>query len=89
MKNVVKKYSNDDVTVIWDSKKCKHAAECVKNAPNVFRPKEQPWIQMENDTTENIKAAIDKYVIIPICSGSSVAKIDLKPTITRRNAAPP
>jgi uncharacterized Fe-S cluster protein YjdI len=60
MKNVVKKYSNDDVTVIWDSKKCKHAAECVKNAPNVFRPKEQPWIKIEDGDTDEITGAIDK-----------------------------
>ena len=36
-----------------------------------------------------IAAAIDKYVINPIESGSSVAKIDLKPTITNKKAAPP
>lgn len=55
-----KTYTNGELTVNWDSSKCIHAAECVKNARNVFKPKEQPWVQMENDTTENIKAAIDK-----------------------------
>lgn len=60
MKEVVKKYSNDDITVIWDSKKCKHAGECVRNARNVFNPKDRPWIKMENGTTEEITGAIDK-----------------------------
>lgn len=55
-----KKYTKGEFTVNWDSSKCQHAAECVKNAGKVFLPKEQPWIQMENDTTETIKAAIDK-----------------------------
>jgi len=60
MKDVIKHYSNNDITVKWDAKKCKHAAECVKNAPNVFQPKDQPWIKIENGSTEEITAAIDK-----------------------------
>lgn len=60
MTDVTKNYSNDDITVVWDSKKCKHAAECVKNAPNVFRPKERPWINIEGGDTEYITKAIDK-----------------------------
>ncbi|MDX2361291.1 MAG: (4Fe-4S)-binding protein [Crocinitomicaceae bacterium] len=59
-KAITKEYSNDGVTVVWNSGKCKHAAECVKNAGNVFKPKESPWIQMENGSSEEIMAAIDK-----------------------------
>lgn len=55
-----KEYSNNEIKILWDSKKCIHAAECVKNARNVFKPKERPWIQMENGTTAEIKNAIDK-----------------------------
>jgi len=55
-----KKYTNGELTVNWDSSKCIHAAECVKNARKVFKPKDKPWVQMENGTTEEIKAAIDK-----------------------------
>lgn len=55
-----KQYTNGELTVNWDSSKCIHAAECVKNARNVFKPKDKPWVQMENGTTEEIKAAIDK-----------------------------
>ena len=60
MNDVVKHYSNDEITVTWDSHKCKHAAECVKNAGRVFNPKEVPWINMGNGTTEEITGAIDK-----------------------------
>ena len=49
----------------------------------------QQQLEDSHVTVGKIKAAIDKYVIMPMCSGSSVAKIDLKPTITSRNAAPP
>lgn len=54
-----KEYTNNEITVLWDSSKCIHAAQCVKNARNVFKPKEKPWVQMENGTTEEIKKAID------------------------------
>lgn len=60
VKNIKKEYSNDDVVVVWESGKCIHAAECVKNAGKVFKPKDKPWVQMENGTSEEIMAAIDK-----------------------------
>lgn len=56
----IKKYTNGELTVNWDSSKCIHSGNCVRYAVKVFRPKERPWVQMENDTTENIKTAIDK-----------------------------
>ena len=33
---------------------------CVKNNPAAFHPKEQPWIQAENATTDEIIATVDK-----------------------------
>ncbi len=60
MKEVVKEYSNDDITVIWDSGKCKHAAECVKNSPNVFNPKDKPWMDVSKGESNQIMSTIDK-----------------------------
>lgn len=31
---------------------------CVKTLPNVYHPKERPWIKMENATTEELIAQI-------------------------------
>lgn len=59
-KNVVKKYSNGEVTVVWQSAKCIHSGNCVKNLSAVFKPKEQPWIQMENASSEAIVATVRK-----------------------------
>lgn len=56
----IKEYSNNDVVVVWDSSKCKHAAECVKNSPKVFNPKLRPWIKLENGKTHEITSTIDK-----------------------------
>ena len=55
-----KSYQKNNLNIHWDNKKCKHAAECVKNAGNVFKPKESPWIQPENGTEQEITDAIDK-----------------------------
>jgi uncharacterized Fe-S cluster protein YjdI len=60
MKEVTKEYSNDDLTIVWDSGKCKHAAECVKNSPNVFYSKLKPWINLEGADSEQVMATIDK-----------------------------
>lgn len=56
----IKEYSNGEVTVLWDASKCIHSANCVKNLPEVFKPKEKPWVQMENSTLENIISTVNK-----------------------------
>ena len=56
----MKEYSNGEVTVLWDASKCIHSANCVKNLPEVFKPKEKPWVQMENSTSENIISTVNK-----------------------------
>lgn len=58
-KEIVIKYSNNDIVVLWKPKKCIHAAECVKRLPKVYRPNEKPWITIENASTEELKNQID------------------------------
>lgn len=57
--NLTRHYSNDDITITWQSGICIHAAKCVEALPSVFKPKDRPWIQMENSNTEDIKKAVD------------------------------
>jgi len=59
-KELVKEYSNGEITILWKPKTCIHAAECVKRLPNVYKPKEKPWITIENATTEELIDQIDK-----------------------------
>jgi len=49
-----KNYTIDDTTIVWDPSKCIHSAICVKGLPDVFKPKESPWIQTENASKEAI-----------------------------------
>jgi uncharacterized Fe-S cluster protein YjdI len=59
-KNIKKEYSNGEVTVVWQSGLCTHSANCVRNLSAVFKPKEQPWIQMDNASSEEIKNTVAK-----------------------------
>lgn len=54
----MKEYSNDEITIIWEPKLCVHAAECVKALPEVYKPKERPWIKIQNASTEALKTQI-------------------------------
>jgi len=57
---IIKEYSNEDITVVWKPKACIHAGECVRHLPKVYNPKEKPWIKIDNATTLELKAQIDK-----------------------------
>ncbi|NJM79456.1 MAG: (4Fe-4S)-binding protein [Flavobacterium sp.] len=59
-KNVTKEYTNGEVTIVWQSAKCIHSGNCVRNNPEVFKPKEKPWIIPENATTEKIITTVEK-----------------------------
>jgi len=52
-------YTNGEITVIWKPKKCIHAAICVKSLPQVYNPKEKPWLKPENATSAELKNQID------------------------------
>lgn len=58
--NMKKEYANGDVTVVWQSGLCTHSANCVRHLSAVFKPKEQPWVQMENATSAEIVATVAK-----------------------------
>lgn len=49
-----KEYSNGDVTVVWQPDKCIHSAICANGLPEVFQPKDKPWIKADNASAEAI-----------------------------------
>ena len=52
------RYSNEDITIVWNPEICSHSAKCVKQLPRVYNPKERPWLKIENATTGELKAQI-------------------------------
>ncbi|MDG4950347.1 (4Fe-4S)-binding protein [Weeksellaceae bacterium KMM 9724] len=53
-------YSNGEVTILWKPDKCIHSGICVKTLPEVYNPKERPWIKPNNATTEQILDQVAK-----------------------------
>lgn len=56
----VKEYSNGEVTVVWEAEKCIHSAICVNGLPDVFKPKEKPWIKIDAAATEDLVNTVNK-----------------------------
>ena len=55
-----KEYSNGEVTITWEPSKCIHSMVCTSGLPDVFKPKEKPWVQPENATTEELIQRVPK-----------------------------
>ena len=54
-----KEYSNGELTIVWQPEKCIHAGVCVKTLPEVYNPKDKPWIKQHNAKTEELVRQID------------------------------
>ena len=57
---VVKKYSNGEINIVWKPKLCIHSEHCFRGLPDVFNPKEKPWIKPENATSEELIEQVGK-----------------------------
>jgi uncharacterized Fe-S cluster protein YjdI len=60
MKDITKKYTNGEVTIVWKPSLCIHSAICFNGLGEVFHPKELPWITPEKSTTAKIIDQIKK-----------------------------
>lgn len=57
MKDTTKKYSNGELTIVWQPNVCIHSAICWRGEnglPQVFSPSEKPWIKPEGAETNRI-----------------------------------
>lgn len=55
-----RKYKRDEIIVTYQPRRCTHVGECLRRAPNVFNTWEQPWVQVENGTVEEIVDAVER-----------------------------
>lgn len=53
-------YSNGEITIVWKPELCIHSANCARGLPEVFKPREKPWIIAEGSTTEKIIEQVKK-----------------------------
>lgn len=57
---LTKKYEKDGIKVVWKPELCYHSENCTKGLPEVFKPKEKPWIQVDGATRERIVNQVKK-----------------------------
>ena len=55
-----KEYTNGEITILWKPDKCTHAGICVKTLPQVYNPKDKPWIKIENAKSEELVEQVSK-----------------------------
>jgi len=60
MKDITKKYTNGEVTIVWKPGMCIHSTICFKGLGKVFDPQKRPWITPEGGTTEQIIDQVKK-----------------------------
>ena len=53
-KDIIKRYTNGEVTVIWQPSLCVHSAICFHGLPAVFDPRRRPWVVLDGQPTEAI-----------------------------------
>lgn len=62
-KDITKHYTNGEVTIVWKPATCIHSTICWRHAtglPEVFNPRERPWIKPEAASTERIIEQVQK-----------------------------
>ena len=58
-KKITKKYSNNDITVVWRPELCIHSTNCWKALLPVFDPTRRPWVDMAAAGTEEIVRTVN------------------------------
>ena len=69
--SIKKEYSNEEITIIWQPDLCIHAGVCIRMLPEVYKPRERPWVKIKNATTE---ALIEQVRLCPSGALSFIKK---------------
>ncbi len=57
---MIKRYTRDGVTVIWQPALCVHSGICARGLPLVFDPRRRPWIQLEHSDPDTVIAQVER-----------------------------
>ncbi|WP_279516085.1 (4Fe-4S)-binding protein [Micromonospora sp. DH14] len=56
--NGKKTYEGKKITVTFEARRCRHAAECVRGLPEVFDTGQRPWIRPEGAEAERLAEVV-------------------------------
>ncbi len=82
MKEVIKRYTKDELTVVWQPAKCSHSKKCFAGLSEVFNPNNRPWVQLDNSTADEIVAQVKECPSGALSTEGDNAIIDTKATLT-------
>jgi CDGSH-type Zn-finger protein/uncharacterized Fe-S cluster protein YjdI len=60
MSDKVRHYADEEIDITYDSRRCIHAAECIRGLPAVFNTARRPWILPTGAGADAIAAVIAK-----------------------------
>src|SRR5688500_10499257 len=60
MKDITKKYTNGEVTIVWKPYECIHSGICLRGLGEDFNQGLQPWITLDRSTTDKIIDQVKK-----------------------------
>ena len=60
MAGLKKKYTKENLTVIWQPDLCIHSEKCFRGLPEVFNPANKPWVNMDAESVDRIKDQVTK-----------------------------
>ena len=60
MAGVIRRYTNGEITVVWEPGKCLHTQTCFRGLPAVFDPRKRPWVKIMDAPSEAIAAQVGR-----------------------------
>jgi uncharacterized Fe-S cluster protein YjdI/CDGSH-type Zn-finger protein len=57
---VTREYSSDSIKVQWYASRCIHSAACIRALPQVFDPRQRPWVRVDAASADAIAEAVVK-----------------------------
>lgn len=59
-KEIIKRYSNGEITVIWQPSLCVHSGICARGLSNVFDPRRRPWVILDGHESAQIAEQVER-----------------------------
>jgi uncharacterized Fe-S cluster protein YjdI len=59
-KDITKRYSNGEITVVWQPSLCVHSGICARGLPKVFDPRRRPWVILDGCDTTAIVSQVER-----------------------------